>query len=200
MRISWKHDDTYLSGEVPLDKMIDVFEAQMWGWQLHVADLIINGGRNHEDNAEVNPIPHSAFAVLQVCLVYFEAIGKYENGDTGRDSKRLFLKGLLSVFPGLAQAPFAATQRLVQVLYEGARCGLYHLAMTAPGISVARTGSAITFQLEPERVVIDPHVLVTQLKQHFASYIARLRDPSERVLRERFEKCFNVAKRPMGGN
>lgn len=123
--ISWKHDAAFLSGSVRIGKRIDVFEAQMWGWQLHVADLIINGGRDHSDTCDVGAIPHGAFAALQVALVYFEAIAKYEAGYTGRDSRALFIRGVLSVFPEMAKTPFLATRDLLDLLYEGGRCGLY---------------------------------------------------------------------------
>ena len=191
MRISWKHDDNYLSVHGPIEKKIDVFEAQMWGWQLHVADLIVNGGRNHDGDTDVNAIPHSAFAALQVALVYFEAIAKYEAGYTGRESRRYFEAGVLSVFPIVGTLPYLATRRFLEFLYEGARCGLYHLAMTAPGIQLARTGQAFTVDSDPTRVIIDPHTLIPQLKAHFAAYIARLRDPNETLLQQRFEKCFD---------
>jgi hypothetical protein len=193
MRISWRHDDDFLAGTSSIEKKVEVFEAQMWGWQLHVADLIVNGGRNHEDDRDVEAIPHAAFAALQVALVYFEAIAKYEAGFTGRDSRKYFEAGILSVFPNIAALPYAPTQRSLELLYEGARCGLYHLAMTAPGIALARTGQAISFTSTPTRIVIDPHVLIPQLKRHFAEYVTRLRDPTEVKLRERFAKCFDHA-------
>lgn len=188
--ISWKHTSEYLSGNVSLEKKIDVYEAQMWGWQLHVADLIINGGRDHDNTRDVPAIPHSAFAALQVGLVYFEAIAKYEEGYTGRDSRAYFIKGLLSVFPELATASAAVPKDLLALLYEGARCGLYHMAITAPAISLARTGEAITFIQSPKGIIIDPHALIPRLKDHFAAYVARLRDPSEQVLQQNFERCF----------
>jgi len=79
---------------------------------------------------------------------------------------------------------------LLDTLYQGARCGLYHLAMTAPGIVLERSGQALSSTSNPTRVVIDPHILIPELKGHFASYVARLRDPAEVDLRQRFERCF----------
>lgn len=190
MQISWKHDDTYLAGQPTLDRRIDVFEARMWGWQLHVADLIINGGQGHAGNARIEPLPHAAFAALQVALVYFEAIAKYEAGYTGKESRKYFIDGLLSVFPKVATLPSKSTERLLNSLYEGARCGLYHMSMTAPGIALARTGQALSFSDMPPTIVIDPHVLIPELKIHFGKYIARLRDPTESTLRRNFVKCF----------
>lgn len=193
MQISWKHDDTYLAGQPTLDRKIDVFEARMWGWQLHVADLIVNGGQDHAGKGRIEPLPHAAFAALQVALVYFEAIAKYETGYTGKESRKYFIDGLLSVFPEVATLP--DTERFLNRLYEGARCGLYHMSMTASGIALERTGQAFSFSFSevPPTIVIDPHVLIPALKIHFDQYIARLRDPAESSLRRNFAKCFEHA-------
>jgi hypothetical protein len=66
--------------------------------------------------------------------------------------------------------------------------------MTSPGVGLARTGMAIKFIADPPHVLIDPHVLIPHLKSHLGAYIARLRDPSERELRQRFERCFDHAR------
>jgi hypothetical protein len=195
MQISWKHDHTYLDGSPDIGKKIDVFEAMMSGWQLDIADLIINGGRDHEHKVDVPKIPHSAFAALQVALVYFETIAKYEAGDTGKESKKNFVNGVLSVFPEVRGFPYSATEDFLSKLYSGARCGLYHFSMTAPGISVASTGNPITFSETTREIVIDPHALIPKLKAHFAAYIKSLRDTSNTQLRKNFEKCFDHSRK-----
>lgn len=193
--ISWKHEDTYLGRNASPEREIDVFEAQVWGWQLHVADLMLNGGRDHDGN-EVAAIPHSAFAALQVGLVYFEAIARYEAGYTGtRKSKEYFKKGLRAVFPSIASSRDAATERLLDELYVGARCGLYHMSMTAPGIALLHTTTSEAISLGKDQILIDPHKMITALKDHFASYVHRLRDSTESNLQRNFKKSFDQARR-----
>ena len=111
MRISWRHEHTELDAKSPIEKKIEIFQARVWGSRLHVADLAINGGRNHENTADVQPLPHSGFAVLQILLSYFEMIARYETGNNGKDdSRELFVKGVQSVFPEVSTMPYAATR------------------------------------------------------------------------------------------
>lgn len=192
MQITWRHTDADLDVKGSIGKKIEIFQAKVWGWQLHVADLAINGGRNHEDAANVSGLPHSGFAVLQILLSYFETIARYESGNTGKDqSREFFIQGVLSVFPQVRTFPYAATRRFLNQLYENARCGLYHISMTRAGVAIARTHAAISFAENPPRIVIDPHELAPALKRHFECYIARLRDPTQAELQENFRKRFN---------
>lgn len=64
------------------------------------------------------------------------------------------------------------------------------MSMAAPGIALARTGLPLSFSDTPPTIVIDPHVLIPELKIHFGKYIARLRDPAESTLYRNFVKCF----------
>jgi hypothetical protein len=192
MRISWKHEHTELNRATALDKKIEIFREKIWGWQLHVADLMINKGRNHEDTADVNDTPHSAFAALQVALSYFEMIARYEAGDCGKDQSRdFFIRGFLSVFPEANNFPYTPTREFLNLFYSGARCGLYHLSMTAPGVVIGKTGTPIRFTQTPTAIEIDPHELIPAMKRHFLAYIERLKNPAETELRARFENRFD---------
>src|SRR5437016_4148448 len=104
MWITWKHRDVDLAWPVTLEQKIEIFYQQAWGWQLHVADLIANGGYPLGGEAKVQPIRHSGFAVLQICLSYFETIGQYRALATG-GSKRYFKAGVQAVLPGLQTIP-----------------------------------------------------------------------------------------------
>ncbi|MGH9380206.1 MAG: hypothetical protein ACRD2Z_06295 [Thermoanaerobaculia bacterium] len=70
------------------DQKVDLFYEQALGWQLHLAELVANGGTafGEEGNREgkvVSSIRHSGFAVLQICLSYFETIGYYTGEQSG---------------------------------------------------------------------------------------------------------------------
>lgn len=195
MMITWKHRSDTLPDPLPLELKIEIFEARLWGWQLHVADLIINGGLSQEGDRKVEAIPHSAFAALQIALVYFEVIAKYEAGYTGRESEKYFELGVLSVLPELNSFPYSSTRSLLKALYTGARCGLYHQAMTAPGVRLQHRDLPVALESGPNYLAIDPHVLIPRLKQHLADYLVRLRDAANGELRRHFEKCFDHALR-----
>lgn len=107
MRITWKDEDDNLAWPIRIEKKIDIFYQQALGWQLHIADLVVNGGLPLDGGTTVQAIKHSGFAVLQICLSYFETIGKYQapKGSTrkttsiskraSRPSFRLYRKFLL---------------------------------------------------------------------------------------------------------
>jgi hypothetical protein len=191
-KISWKHENTELDENSPIGKKIEVFNALVWGSQLHVAELAINGGRNHEGTEDVKPLPHSGFAVLHILLSYFEMIARYEKGDLSEnDSRGTFIDGVLSVFPEVQKWPYSPTRIFLHKLYKDVRCGLYHTAMTKSGIGIWGEGGPISYQDNPPVIMINPHQLAPALRQHFEGYIARLNDAGETDLRQAFVKRFD---------
>ncbi len=192
MRITWKHEHTDLNANSSIAKKIEIFEHRVWGWQLHVADLVINGGRNQEDTKDVADIPHAGFATLQILLSYFEMIARYETGNSGKDqSREVFIQGVQSVFPQVSGFPYAPTRKFLNLLYSDVRCGLYHMSVPGSGVAIARTQVAIRYADNPPQIVIDPHELARALKLHFQGYIARLNDATQTELRKAFEKRFD---------
>ena len=169
-----------------------MFREKVWGWQLHIADLAINGGRNHDSTADVASLPHSGFAALQILLSYFETIARYETGNNSKDQSRdLFIQGVQSVFPQVSNFPYAATRNFLNQLYGKARCGLYHMSMTGAGVAIGRTHTAISFADNPPRIIIDPHELAPPLKKHLDGYVTRLNDTAQTDLRKAFERRFD---------
>jgi len=71
MWISWKHKDTDFADPLTFEQKVDVFYEQTLGWQLHIADLIANGGVTFGESEPIPSIHHSGFAVLHICLSYF---------------------------------------------------------------------------------------------------------------------------------
>ena len=103
MQITWNYEDTDFSWPPSFEKKVDIFYHRLpLGWQLHIADLIANGGLPLGDVRSVEPLRHSGFAVLHICLSYFETIGQYEqqNPQT-KTSTGYFKAGVRSVLPRL---------------------------------------------------------------------------------------------------
>lgn len=193
MWITWKHNDTDLPRPLPFDFKVDLFYEQALGWQLHIADLMANGGtafgeEGSRQGQPVSPIRHSGFAVLQVCLSYFETIGYYTGKPEG--SKAAFLKGVAEVFPDRAGADPNFALSFAESLYHDARCGLYHNVRTARvGLGWPPELDAVAYQ--DGRVVVNPERLPKVLKAHLERFRTALLDENNLQLRQVFERRFN---------
>jgi len=200
MKITYKDDDSGLVWPLPIEKKIDVFYQQILGWQLHIADLIANGGEPLEGGARLEPIQHSGFAVLQICLSYFETIGKYQapaSGNRKRDNE-YFKAGAQAVFPSIQSAPATVREKLLDVLWKDARCGLYHNSRTRRGVGLSQlpTGDAMAYDPGTQILSICPERLPRALKDHLERYRADLLDlvntNARRCFERQFDKDFGV--------
>lgn len=197
MWISWKHQDNDFSRPPSFDEKVEIFYERIWGWQLHIADLCLNGGSDHDGTTALPKIPHSAFAAMQIMLAYFEMIAKYEDGFIPANPKqgqsaKYFKAGVKSVFPGLAAQNQSEVDSFLDTFYEKARCGLYHMAQTEGGIVFAGS-QQVVLRYDPTNkvLVIDPHKLPTVLKKHLDDYRKRLLDPLNTTLRQKFEARYD---------
>lgn len=195
MWITWNYEDTQLSWPLTFEQKVDLFYEQALGWQLHIADLVANGGTafGEDGNRQGKIVPsirHSGFAVLQICLSYFETIGYYTGEQAG--SKAAFRKGVKEVFPALATGDPERAKIFVDLLYRDARCGLYHNIRTARVVLGAPRGSdAVEFDDRNSRVVVSPERLPTVLKAHLEKSRYDLLDEQNRKLRATFERRFD---------
>jgi hypothetical protein len=199
MQITWKHKDTDFSWPLSFENKVEIFCERTLGWQLHIADLVANGGMacgeagSHEGNV-VSPIRHSGFAVLHICLSYFETIGRYEQKNAATNtSTGYFKEGVGSVLPNLHKSHGNAVAKLLDRFNKGARNGLYHNSMTAPGVGLGQppNGEAIAYDSDSDILVISPERLPKILKQHLERFRAELLDSCNAGLRQKFERCFD---------
>ncbi len=191
MWISWKDKDTDLVPPIALEDKIDIFYQQTLGWQLHVADLIANGGDPLGSDDKVGSVPHSGFAVLHICLSYFETIGKYRALASG--SRASFKAGAEDVLPELRSVSSKVRGELLDVLYRDARCGLYHNSRTCRGVGLGQPpdGAAMVYDQKAQKLVISPERLPGVLKRHLERYRKELLDPTNSDSRRSFEHRFN---------
>lgn len=195
MWITWKRRDSELSWPPLFEQKVDIFYERALGWQLHIADLMANGGQPYDEkDPPVQPLRHSGFAVLQICLSYFETIGQYEQRQPATKTSTEYIKeGVRSVFPQLLAHHGKHVEGLLTKLYKGARCGLYHNSMTTPGVGLGQLsdGTPIAFDPAANRLAISPERLTTALKNHLEQYRAKLLDPKNADLRLKFERRFD---------
>ena len=179
------HLSSDFKSPVSFEKKVELFHARILGWQLEIADECANGINGQPAD------PHAGFAVLHLCLSYFETIAKYEAGYTGDDqSKKYFKLGLASVFPSLRRSQSAVFEKRSKLLYKAGRCGLYHVSQTSRGILLGKPPSALRFAPKMNFVQVNPSLLPKVLKKHLAAYRERLLRPRNKRLRQCFEKRF----------
>ena len=104
---------------ITLDDKINVFCERINGWKIDIANGLSSKGD-----------PNTYYAILDIILSYFEMIAKYYEGYTDtRYSKGFFKKGLRLVFSEIeditGNAP--SLNKLLETLYDGVRCGTYHM-------------------------------------------------------------------------
>jgi len=190
MKITWKDEDVDVVWPLTIESKVNIFYHQTLGWQLHVADLLSNGGEELGNGRKVESINHSGFAVLQICLSYFETIGKH-HAVKRRDGDN-FKAGAEDVFPELRKIPEKTRQDLLDILYKDARCALYHNSRThGVGLGQPPNGEAIAYDPVVRKLVINPHQLPRVLKSHLDRYRTELLDPKNVVARQHFEGWFN---------
>jgi hypothetical protein len=190
MLISWIHQDTGLKWPLSTETKIDIFYHQTLGWQLHVADLLSNGGEELGNARKVESINHSGFAVLQICLSYFETIGKCRALASG--SRANFRAGAQDVFPELGKVPQKVREDLLNILYGDARCALYHNSRTrGVGLGQPPNDEAIAYDPLQQKLIINPHRLPKVLKSHLERYRTELLDSNNVLLRQHFEEWFD---------
>mgnify|MGYP001236458204 CR=1 FL=1 len=197
MHVSPRHIASGHLDEWSLDDKIEVFIARVDGWHLEVADRCINGwqvdGQECIDAIDLKGnrtkhIPDSGWAVLQMVLNYFELIGFYKLEGIGARHREYFIAGVLDVFPRFREQ----NVNVPGLLWSDVR-SLYHLGISGR-VVLKHVEPLVDIYYDEQRglVVIDPHVFVKTLREHFEEYAERLRNPLETELRTRFEKAFNT--------
>jgi len=197
MWISWKHEDSDFVAPLTFDQKVDVFYEQTVGWQLHIADLVANGGttlgefKRGEPGYSVGKIRHSGFAVLHICLSYIELVGSLVTARQQSPAKT-FEAGARAM-PGLIDSSRTSAAVFAR-LYDGARCGLYHEGRTRPGVGLGSPpdGNAIAADPGGDAIVISPERLPKALKAHLEQFKRELLDPASAQLRRRFERRFDT--------
>ena len=121
--------------------------------------------------------------MLQICLSYFETLGRYTGVTSG--SKVAFVAGVNRVFPQYATSNFA------KLLYDHARCGLYHnLRSTRVGVTLLN--EAVQYDSTTGRILICPERFPGVLKAHLEQFRNELLQKEQEALGRAFEHQFDV--------
>ena len=201
MRISPSFENTDFSDLSSLETKISLFEDSVLGWQINIADQIINGKKSSHGNAEIPPIEHAKYAMLDIIFSYFEMIAKYHRGfkSLGK-SREYFRAGVYIVFPDLTH-PLQPNhpeviKEVVDLMYDEIRCGLYHTGRIGSRINVTTESEdfSVTTLRQAKGVIfltVNPKYVVLKVKEHFEQYISQLKDVSNHQLRMNFEARYD---------
>jgi hypothetical protein len=190
-----------ISKNPTLDDKIDIFCERINGWKIDIADQLINGRviQNEKGKVIIEGNPHAAYATLDIILSYFEMMAKYRDGYLNAKegkSRFYFKKGFCSVFAEEVEnikeeKMRSVLDKLLDTLYDGARCGMYHIGLTDTRIFLAG-GETPPIKFDSlGRITLNPHKLVKLISIHFNSYIKQLKDYGNTSLRNNFEKRFD---------
>jgi hypothetical protein len=206
--LSPKYRESHFNYIYSLDDKINIFEDQIYGWTLNIAEVMVAGKTDDKDNYLIEPIAQSEQAALNLVLSYFEMIGHFKLG-VGRPisqqelSKAAFTAGLKDVFQGFVETN-PSFKEIVDIFYTEGRCGLYHLNQMGGRFVIAIDPNFVWRYSEYDFMAVDrskktPTVscnirnLVALLKQHFSNFMGEVKNPANATMRAYFETWFDHA-------
>jgi hypothetical protein len=170
-----------LTFPLSIEDKVRIFEDRVVGWQLSVGL-----GCYHT-------VAHGGFGALYITLSYFELFERYRQGSVdhwwaGQKFRDGFHEFAVSI--GFDGDP--NYDKVRDLLYEGARCGLYHVGTTSKRVFIAgKQPKMFDYDRTLARLVIDPDLLINAMIGHFKAYVAALRISTNTVQRANFEKKFD---------
>lgn len=185
-----KDDEHFVSptlkkGDLPrkltFDDKVRIFEDRVRGWQLKVGlDCYYK-------------VPDGGFGALYITLSYFELFARYKKGSVDHaKAGKTFREGFQDFATFTKFGPLPEYTVVRDLIYEGTRCGLYHVGTTTKRVYISGQGTGMfDYQAPQNRLVINPEHLIKGMLQHFENYIKNLRDPLNVELRKSFEKKFD---------
>jgi hypothetical protein len=174
--ISRDYQDSDFPHARSLEDKIKIFQNRVAGWQLDIGEKVLE-------------IPHAGYGAIAILFSYFEMIAEYQTGQSSEGQSALFfVHGFRSVYPSTS-----LTDPEIRWVYKMVRNGMYHSGMTKSGTLISgdyREAVAV----KSSWVLVNPHILVQDVRGHFDGYVAMLRDPKNANMREDFEARLDVAE------
>jgi hypothetical protein len=173
-----------------IENRIDVYEDRVRGWLVRWAEYL--------SAVKIDDRKHAGFAVLHLCLAYFEAFTIFLRGREAPRGKasEFFRAGVLEVFGELKGDDHR--DAILRILWEDGRNGLFHRGIALKRIRL-RDDLERAFRFEATegegRVFVCRHSLVWRLLAHLDRYLGRLRNPAEIELRRNFDEAWRIVHR-----
>lgn len=186
-------------GKMDLSDKIDLFECRVDVWQLGPAVAMLNQ-INSASNSSI--WCHAAFSLLSCVVCYFEMIGKTLNpkSKTSGTARWDFNYGFCDVYPSFAHGNGSRDDTdipHVKEFRDRLRNGLYHLAFTKEMLWIHNDTKLTSEDFyvttdSPPKYLVNPHLLVPRLVNHFPKFIEKIRNPTKSELRQKFEEFFDL--------
>ncbi len=155
-----------------LDK-IAIYERQVTEWFIKPA---IKLSKNIDEG----------FICLMICLSYIEGVEQYRQGKNSKGNSSIFFKSSLNrIYTNV----FSNSE--LQNIFDEARNGLFHDGMSRGSVIISNT-YAKSIEFNSDELLINPQMLIADIKQDFESYIQELYTVEES--RKLFDKLFSVTK------
>lgn len=170
-----------LSFPLTLEKKIQIFEDRVIGWQLSIG------------LACYHKVAHGGFGALYITLSYFELYERYKEGSLGhQEAGNKFRDGFDDFAESIGYSADPNCFIVCELLYAGARCGLYHVGMTGKRVFIGGNRPCMfDYDSANSRLVIDADSLISAMITHFRDYTSRLRDTANLQIRSNFIKKFD---------
>ena len=168
-----------------IEKLVNKLEFYVVERQLNLIELVAKEFENHDSSS---PFKQSGYMILSVATSYFEMIAQFLEGVSSEgQSKKFFEKGFVSVYPDPSW-----TTESIKKIYQVVRNGMYHGGMPKAGCHLSRFFDP-GFHLCGQEVHINPAAIVREIKAHFVRYMTELRNPANKMVREKFRSmCLEM--------
>ncbi|MEX0728924.1 MAG: hypothetical protein WD065_21800 [Planctomycetaceae bacterium] len=166
-----------------ISNKIDEFEKHVYGRQLRIAQVLSS---HFQVDSPGDPLSESAFAILNLCLSYFEMFEQFSTSRPSNGQSELFFeRGFEKVFPN-HKFPTGEITRIYRTL----RCGMYHIAMPKGRCRLTRE-IPDPFLIDNGVLLINPARFVDSVIDHFVQYCAVLRAGCDYQLQSNFEEMWD---------
>jgi hypothetical protein len=161
-----------ISDPPTFEEKLQIFERSVLGWQLEIAEIVINGSEDHHN------ILGSGYAVLSIVASYPEMIWQFANGCESKNrSREAFREGLAMVFSSLDLTDSKSVDAL-NLIYDELRCGLYHDGKARRRV-ILGGDSSFPIELVGSLIKVNPHLLPRAFIAHFKRFVKDIRVSGE---------------------
>lgn len=175
----WKKLDLSDDASKDWDTAVDIFKTRMDGRFLNIIDGI--KGKNY-----------SGFVILALDCLLIETLQQFKKGEKQtpyRKSEKYFVEFL-------TETDFKEhfyNEDMAKKFYDQIRCGILHQAeIKENSIILKREGIPLVQYTDDKKgLIINRNIFHKKLVKEFESYLSKLKNPKEKVLRENFIKKMN---------
>ena len=172
------------NGTANIEKVIDYdFDAKILVYEDRVRGWFLDFAR------KLSKEKHSGFILLMICVSYLEGNQQFREGKESR--QRESGEMIKRAMQRMMKIP-KEYEKVLDLFISEVRCGLFHDGMTRKHILLKDNIShPLMIDEDKEIVIISPSKLLELIDIDLELYIKELRNPSNRELRNNFERFWN---------